>query len=700
MVVMLKRKSDSRSTAAPNPYLGALKRQKTALLFVLGFSGLVNVLMLTGSIYMLQVYDRVLSSGSVPTLLGLFTIVVVLYLFFGLFDFLRHRLLSRIALRLDMGFGAETFSAWITSALQQGRRQDSDETPPQPMRQLGVLRQFISSPTAVSLFDLPFMPIFLGAMFMIHFWLGMMVLAGAGVAGLIALISHAMTRDRQPRSMAQDTTLQMFGDTSHDNAETIVAMGMQDNVATRWKTMQTASLAAQQQVINPTEVLTTASKTFRLMLQSTILTVGAFLVLQNQISAGMIIASSILSARALAPIDQVIGQWRSIARALNAHRILCDFFKDHAAPDKYVNLPAPTGRLTVSQLTKLKPGQTGKNAAPLLHNVQFDLQPGDGLGIVGKSASGKSTLARLLVGAWKADRGDVRLDGATLSQWDPAILGQSIGYLPQKVTLMPGTIAENIARFAPQAQDKDVIAAAQIAGVHDIILSLPDGYVTPVGGASGTPLSGGQIQRLGLARAVYLMPSLVVLDEPNANLDADGDNALAAAITALREADKTVIVMAHRPSAIAAVNKIMILNEGRVARFGDKDDILGPPKAVPAAADATPQTSEGPISVKTGMKRQNVTSLPMQIAAPKEGHKTNQEPGRAPLASDAASGLEALRVAAQDDTPLESTKLARILAAERARDAQMSNDELRPKAPKSAIMVPADPTYRMSSPSR
>jgi ATP-binding cassette subfamily C protein len=674
---MKTRKTTESGAPSPNMYIDALRRQKVAFLVVFLFSGLVNILMLTGSVYMLQVYDRVLSSGSIPTLVGLFAIVVALYIFFGLFDFLRQRLLSRIALRLDASFGAKTFDAWIKSGLNS--TQPGGQNVPQPIRQLGLLRQFISSPTATSLFDLPFVPIFLGAMFLIHFWLGVMVVAGALVAGAVALLGRFLTKKQINDSMAHEGALHAFSEQSHVNAETIIAMGMQSNVTKRWHDMQLSSLATHQSISNPSEALASVSKTFRLLLQSAILTVGAFLVLQNQISAGMIIASSILSGRALAPIDQIIGQWRSIGRAVSAHRILRDFFSEQSTSPSYADLPAPTGRITLSGITKFAMGAKGKPSATLLSNVQFELEPGDGLGVVGKSGSGKSTLARVLVGAWIADRGELRLDGATMDQWDPAVLGQSIGYLPQKVDLLPGSISANIARFTPGAKDADVIAAAKLTGVHDMILKLPEGYATLVGGPGGTTLSGGQIQRLGLARAAYCLPRIVVLDEPNSNLDTEGDDALGQAIKGLREAGTTVIVMAHRPSAIAAVNKIMILHEGRVARLDTKENIMGGSKdtlsvtpeetrqaPAPELLHDIPQTTQQAAPKAPPKRMSKATDVVPAQGLP----KVAEVPGSQTLSTEGP-----VRSTPKPEAASHTSKLALILQAERARENQDSTTQ-------------------------
>ncbi|MEM7644323.1 MAG: ATP-binding cassette domain-containing protein, partial [Pseudomonadota bacterium] len=322
------------------------------------------------------------------------------------------------------------------------------------------------------------------------------------------------------------------------------------------------------------EGFTAFTKAFRLLLQSSLLGLGGYLALQGSITPGMIIAASIIAGRALAPIDQVIGQWRGVARARQAHRSLKTLFAEQPLDMARTELPEPKGHVTVSDVTLYAPGQTGQERRPILEEVSFALQPGDALGVIGPSAVGKSSLARLLVGAWHPDAGSVRLDGARMSQWSETQLGKALGYLPQSLELMAGTVRDNIARFDPDATDEQVVAAAQLAGVHEMILKLPQGYDTEVEPGQGGPLSGGQIQRIGLARAMYGAPALVVLDEPNSNLDAGGDEALAEAITALRERGATVVVMAHRPSAIAAVNKVLVLHEGRVAQFGDKADVL------------------------------------------------------------------------------------------------------------------------------
>ena len=647
---------------APNSYRAALRGLVPVLTGVLGFSAVLNVLMLTGSVYMLQVYDRVLASGSVPTLLGLFAIVIVLYSFLGFYDFLRTRLLSRGALRLDQSTGGVAFQAWIgagvpgavTGSRSGGARSGSARSggptqptqPTQPLRDLDMVRGFLSGPTVMALFDLPFVPLYLGVLFIIHPWLGWVTVAGAGVTALIAVANRMLTRGPVSQAAVLDEAERDFSDKCHRNAETIIAMGMQSALTARWQGLHRISLAGGQQGSDPSEMLAATSRAFRMLLQSGILTLGAYLVILGEISGGMIIASSVLSGRALGPVDQLIGQWRSLGKAQAAHQRLTAFFATQNHPTTPITLPDPTGQISVTGLTRQRAGGgagigAGADVQHILSGISFTLNPGDGLGVIGNSASGKSTLARLLVGAMAADQGEIRLDGATPDQWDAVQLGRKIGYLPQTVGMLPGSIRDNIARFDPDASDAAVIQAARATGVHDMILKLPDGYATVLGQAGGVQLSGGQVQRLGLARAIYGHPAIVVLDEPNSNLDVAGDNALTQAITDLRAAGSTVIVMAHRPSAIAAVNKLMILEAGKLLAFGDKEAVLMQATGLQAAATPRPsfQTSRlSPVSPVSPLP--HMSHLPPLPPLPR-GRPDSQTPGTVQdgLARDMASDI-------------------------------------------------------------
>jgi PrtD family type I secretion system ABC transporter len=365
-------------------------------------------------------------------------------------------------------------------------------------------------------------------------------------------------------------------------------------VTRRWQDLHRAMLGRMQTGGDRSEGFTAFSKSFRLLLQSMLLTLGAYLAIKQEVSPGAIIATSIIAGRALAPVDQVIGQWRGIARAREAHRRLLETFDRQPPEPRPISLPPPKGKLQVIGLTKLlPPNLQSPDRSRILDRISFELEPGDGLGVIGNSAAGKSSLAKLLVGAWAPDAGEVRLDGARLGQWHSDELGRHVGYLPQMLELLPGTIAENISRFDPNARDRDIVAAAQTAGVHEMILTLPGGYSTAIGTAT-QPLSGGQIQRLGLARALYGKPRIVVLDEPNSNLDSKGDDALTEAIQTLRDRGAVVIVMAHRPSVINAVNKVMILHRGVNAHFGPREEVIR------MALQAAPEPGPRP-AVKRGV---------------------------------------------------------------------------------------------------
>ncbi|MBL4930099.1 type I secretion system permease/ATPase [Fuscibacter oryzae] len=558
-----------------NAYRSALRGMRPPVMAAGFFSALISLLMLTGSLYMLQVYDRVLSSGSVATLQGLFVIVTLAYAFYGLYEFLRARILSRAAMRLEGAVAPVAFRAWLKSGLQGGQGQA------QPMRDLEILRGFLSGPAIGGLFDLPWMPLYVLILWLIHPLLGLLTLGGAGVAIVVALVNHWMTRGSADRAMAGDAQARGFADQGQRQAELIEAMGMQADVTARWRELQGASLAANQQGTDVTEATSSFSKAFRNFLQSAMLTLGAWLVLGHQMSAGMIIATSILSGRALAPVDQIIGQWRAISRAAVAHRRLTEFFDRETATPRALRLPAPTGRIEVKALTRLGPPVAGADRKRILTQVSFDLEPGECLGVIGDSAAGKSTLARILVGAWTSEVGEIRLDGALRSHWDPVELGRHIGYLPQMVDMLPGTVRDNISRFTPDATDEAVIEAAKAAGVHDMILALPEGYSTRLGGGL-QPLSGGQMQRLGLARAIYGQPTIVVLDEPNSNLDSHGDAALLSVIAGLKARGATVILMTHRAAVLSSADKVLVLAQGAVARYGARDEVLQKVRPVPA----------------------------------------------------------------------------------------------------------------------
>jgi PrtD family type I secretion system ABC transporter len=588
-----------------SPYTLALRALRKGLGVTAGLSAIISVLMLTGSIYMLQVYDRVLNSGSVRTLVALFAIVVVLYSFLAAFDGLRMRLLSRLALQLDNSLSAKTFRADLVAA--------RSDTPSHLGRDLEVLRSFLAGPATLALFDLPFTLLFVGVLFLIHPVLGCLTLAGMALAACLAALNRAVLKAPMADAQRPDLARQRLVEAARRGSATLGALGMENSVLRRWLGQHRQVLGHQQKGSEPSETLSALSRGLRMLLQSSLLTAGAWLVIQGSMSAGSIVAASILAGRALGPVDQLIGQWRNIAQARAAHERLTQL---QTVTSDAIELPPLTGRLEVEGLTCLAP-KRGDGAAPmkLLDNVSFKLAPGDGLGLVGASASGKSTLGRAIVGALRADAGDIRFDGASLRHWDPNRLGRQIGYLPQRIDLMPGSLRDNIARFDDNATDADVIAAAEAAGVHDMILRLPGGYATDLSQAE-VPLSGGQIQRIGLARALYGQPRLLVLDEPNAHLDMAGEAALTRTLTELRAHGVTLIVLAHRAGALAAVDRLMVIDGGRVVQDGPRDAVLvelGSPRQAPESLEKAAPSVRVPAKLK-------VRTGPSRNAAPQEQH--------------------------------------------------------------------------------
>lgn len=552
-----------------NPLSAAVRESSSTFWSVGLFSCAVNLLMLTGPLFMLQVYDRVLASRSVPTLVALFGLVVALYAFMGVFDFVRKKALSRLGYKIDVNLMALAKKLWIYGSLRQGgaRRR--------PIANLSVIRQFLTSNGLPALFDLPWVPFYLAIVFLLHVWLGALAAAGAAIVVLATLINEWGTKQQIGEAATWDLKENQFNDSTARSADAIVAMGMRGSITRYWESIRRNSLSNSQKAGTRSEFFTTLTKSVRFTMQSGILALGAYLAILQEITPGTMIAASILAGRALAPIDSALGQWKGFIKARHAYDDLHAQLETMPQSRVPLQLPPPKGNLFVSNLLQLPKNASGQvsDTKPILQGINFKLMPGDGLGVIGPSASGKSSLARLIVGLSAPDKGTVRIDGASFEQWDPDEIGQHIGYLPQSVQLIEGTVRENIARFSSDATDEEVVAAAQLAGVHRLILSLPEGYSTHVG-AGGLILSGGQVQRIALARAVFRMPPIVVLDEPNANLDAEGDLALANAIVSLRQHGSCVIVMAHRPSAIEAVNKVLMLHEGKQVDFGPKQEVL------------------------------------------------------------------------------------------------------------------------------
>ena len=543
----------------------ALARCRSAFFAIAGFSAILNILALTGSLFMMEVYDRVLPSRSVPTLLGLLALVLILYVFQGFLDALRGRLLVRIGIRLDQAMTDRVYATVMRLPIQAPKRGESI----QPLRDLDTVRAYLSGPGPTAFFDLPWVPLYLAVCFAFHFWIGVTVLAGALVLVSLTLLSELLAKKSALDANRIGNQRARLAETSRRNAEALTALGMTGSTSRRWQSLNRKFLSGQVESSDLAAGLGAMGRAFRMMLQSAVLAVGAYLVINQQATAGVIIASSILSARALAPVDLAISHWRSFVGARQARERLHKLLLLLPALRTPTSLPKPQRGLSVENISAAPPDVQ----RAVVHEVTFSLKAGNGLGVIGPSASGKSSLARVLVGLWAPARGAVRLDGATLDQWVPDELGRHIGYLPQDVELIEGTVAENISRFDPDASSEAIIAAAKAAGVNELVLSLPQGYDTEIG-EQGSALSAGQQQRVALARALYGDPFLVVLDEPNSNLDVEGDEALTQAILGVRARGAIVIVVAHRPSALSGVDHVLALNGGRQQAFGPKDEVL------------------------------------------------------------------------------------------------------------------------------
>src|SRR6476661_5854862 len=529
-------------------------------------SGMSNVLMLTGAMFMLEIYDRVLPSRSMPTLVGLLVLVVVLFAALGVLDAIRGRILVRIGGALDEALSGRVYDTLIRMPLRVGGQNDGT----QPLRDLDAVRSYLSGLGPVALFDLPWIPLYLAICFIFHPLIGFTALAGAIILIVLTLLTEILMR--APAKAATEAAVARNGlaEASRRNAEALVAMGMAGHIAARWSEANRQYMRSQQEASDLGGGLGAISKVLRMMLQSGVLAVGAYLVIHQEASAGIIIAASILSARALAPVDLAIANWKGFVAARQSWQRLNKLLTVLPARTTPMSLQAPVHRLTVESVSASPPGVP----KIVVQDITFELEAGQGLGIIGPSGSGKSSLVRLLVGVWQPMRGNVRLDGAALDQWASDALGRHIGYLPQDVELLAGTVAENIARFEPDPDNEAVIAAAKAVGVHDLIVRLPGGYDTQIG-EQGSALSAGQAQRVALARAVYRDPFLVVLDEPNSNLDSEGDEALTRALRAARERGSIVVVVAHRPIGIEAVDQLLVLKDGRMQAFGPKETVLG-----------------------------------------------------------------------------------------------------------------------------
>lgn len=536
-------------------------RCRAALLFAILFSSAINLLLLVPPLYMMQVYDRVLSSRSEATLVALTVITLGAFVAMGLLEVIRSRILVRISARID-----GLLSPLIFDAVFRNHVRTMGGSRTQPLNDVATVRQFVAGPGLFAFFDLPWAPIFLLLLFLMHPLLGLLSLGGGVILVILALAGEWTSRKRLAEATRNSVAAANFAETSLRNGDALTAMGMLEAVKERWIRRHTEALRLQSGASDWAGILTNATKVVRIALQSLMIGAGALLAIEGIISPGLMIAASIIGAKTLAPVEGLIGNWGQVIVAQQAWRRLRALLNTEAAEPERMALPAPKGQLNVSGVVAAPPGAT----AAVLKGVSFDLEPGEALGILGASGSGKSTLARVITGVWPAASGTVRIDGAELAQWSRDALGPHIGYLPQDVDLFDGTVAENIARLGP-VDSEAVVEAAQRAGIHELILSLPQGYDTPIG-ESGNRLSGGQRQRVGIARALYGTPALCIFDEPNSNLDEAGEGHLIQALLHLRETKRTAIIIAHKPSILSHVDKIMILQGGQVVFLGPRTE--------------------------------------------------------------------------------------------------------------------------------
>ena len=582
--------------ASDDPVGNALRDSARRMIGVAIFSGVINILMLAGSIYMLQVYDRVIPSRNLATLFGLSLMVLFAYLVQGYFDAMRARMLSRIATMFDGSLQGSIHAALAALPLHGVK----PVLMQQPLRDLDQVRTFMSGMGPTAFLDMPWIPVFLIGLFLFHPVIGFTALLGTVAIIAMTVLTERISRGAAKSAMDMNAQRQVLADATQRNAEVIRAMGMTDRLTARWSQANERYLQENIRAADVYANLGSSAKVLRYILQSGMLGIGAYLVIADKASGGIMIASSILMGRALAPVEVALGTWKQLVAARQGLTRLRDICKVTAPPaTPPVALPRPCRELSVQDLAVVAPGSN----AVIVSNVSFSLKAGAGLALLGASASGKTSLSKALVGIWPAVRGVVRLDGAALDQWRNEDLGRHIGYLPQDVSLFDGTVAENICRFDEQATSDAILKAARIAGVHDLILRLPEGYATRIG-QGGMSLSAGQRQRVGLARAVFGDPFLVVLDEPNANLDADGENALVRAIGIIRQNKSIVVVISHRPSALSALDMTMVLYEGKAIAFGPREEVFarvrsasgkaaGPqPQAPQAKAEPRPSLAE------------------------------------------------------------------------------------------------------------
>lgn len=564
-----------------------MKVVRPALWTAVVFSFFINILGLTAPLYMMQVYDRVLSSRSVATLIVLTIIIAALYFGSAMLETFRSQLLVRAGVKFDEEINEETFSA-----VQRATIVNPSASHVQALRDTDTVREFFTGAGIISLCDLPWVPIYILVATLLHPWYGILAVIACLISAVLAWANDRLTRDRLNEATKANISANSKATTTFRNAEVLQAMGMVGNLRKQWSVSRLEALALQALASDRAGVVMAGIKFNRMFMQSLILGVGAYLAIIREISPGTIIAASIIVGRCIQPIEVAIGNWKSIVTMRSAYDRVQSLLQSLPSLAKRIKLPAPTGQLAVENVLVRAPGRD----VLILKGVNFQLPAGHVLGVIGPSAAGKSSLARVLVGVWPPAAGAVRLDGAELDHWDPEQLGQHLGYLPQDVELFAGTIAENISRFG-EPDDEKIVMAAQMADVHEMIQRLPDGYNTQIGDA-GAALSGGQRQRIGLARALYGMPALIVLDEPNASLDTAGEQALMNTIRRLKEAGKSVVMITHKTNALSQCDFILVLQDGAVQAFGPRDEVMARivgPRIVPgpAGSPAAPQQATG-----------------------------------------------------------------------------------------------------------
>ncbi|SQG00503.1 type I secretion system ATPase [Paucimonas lemoignei] len=547
-----------------NSLQAALKACKSSFISVGIFSLFVNALMLVPTFYMLQVYGRVVTSGSISTLVMLTIIMTILVITMGSLEWIRSRIMVRVSTKLDVLLSRDVYRASFKRALESGGMDASA----QPLNDLTGLRQFITGNGLFAFFDAPWLPIYIAVMFMFHPWYGWVAIGSAIILLILAYLNEKGTGKALGEANKENIAATLQTTKNLRNAEVIESMGMLSTLIQRWSNRQRKVLVLQSFASDKGGIVSSVSKTFRMLIQSLILGLGAYLAVNHEISPGLVIAGSVLLGRALAPIDLIIGSWKGFIAARSQYDRLNGIMDKLQAEPERMPLPAPQGHVLVDNLIIGAPG----SKTPILRGISFGVPAGSVVGIIGPSASGKSTLARALMGVWVPQHGTVRLDGADISNWDKEQLGPYIGYLPQDIELFEGSISENIARFADVDADK-VVKAAKTAGVHEMILLLPEGYDTVIG-SEGVNLSGGQRQRVGLARAIYGTPRLILLDEPNSNLDEVGERALASAIHELKQTGSTIFVITHRTTILSQLDRILVMNAGGVSMYGPRDQVM------------------------------------------------------------------------------------------------------------------------------